>query len=323
MGTVEINMLLQQYRDASVANWNHMIYIFTLILLGQLEYPMPTRIDTLYNALMLAIIEYCDTKTDTSFMVGESELSLEELITSAMSTNGDDDVDRTSLMKYILYVVNQLKPLVAKKTILDDSAAIDLQQQLIQFVLDIQLALSQSKTTQITVRYGDQDHVLFGCFLILRPCKSGGIIQRQLFEALKLPVNAAKEAITEYVTNAINAHQCPLLRQANKHLKALNKQLLIAPLLTTEPHFRTPELLSAQEEIKRLRQLLDNANSHISATAKSADIPVKRIDGSAFSLGWYNLFSSMAKPVDPKQSSETSDREVNQAIPTNTPMLTK
>ena len=287
-----------------------MVYIFTLILLGQLEYPMPNRLNTLYKALMLAITEYCDTKTGTSFMVGDSELDLEERIASAMSTNGDDDVDRTSLLKYVLYVVNQLKPLVEQQTILDDSAAINLPQQLIQFVLDIQLALSKSTTAQFTVRYGDQDHVLLGCFLIFRPCKSGGIIQRQLFEALKLPATASKEAITEYVTNAINAHQYPLLRQKNKRLQALNKELMLAPLLDG-PHFRTSELLSAQEEIERLRELLENAHPHISATAKSADIPVKQLIGSSFSLGSNSLFSSMAKPVGPKQPSETSDHEVS------------
>lgn len=261
---------------------------------------MPIRLNTLHNALVLVITEYCDTKIGTSIIVDESEVDLDERIASAMSTNEGDDIDRSSLLRYILHVINQLKPLVIESTILDDHAAMHLQQQLIQFVLDIQRALATSQSSSITVQYDEQDHVLFGFLRLMGLCKSGGIVQRELFNALNLPVTASKETLTEYFASAINAHQCPLLRAENMRLQEQKQTLRRAH------SSRTLDLFKLNEEIEQLRVQLAKAAQPIAVVAKSDDIQAPRVGGVGLNLfGFPYRLNAFAPP----NSTLTTDAE--------------
>ena len=286
---------------------------------------MPTRLNTIYQSLFQAITEYCEIQPSAAVLETENavesgyeldwHLDLKELIASTLSAR-QSSIDRVPLMNYLFFLMQKIKPLAEENVILDEAATSHLNQELTHFFLNIQRVLLTPQTKQINVDYNGNSHAIFGCHRgLVGLSKSGRIIERLLFEGLNLSIQSNEASIASFISSAMNAHQCPLLRKENKRLQELVIHLRLQPLLNTS-HIPTPEILRAQEEIEDLREQLEAATQALQQThqpaAKAVAIASKRPVGSAlFSFGFNQFAPFMATIGKSNLPPQTFDPDID------------
>lgn len=183
--------------------------------------------------------------------VSYSNIPMDERINLATASN-----IRGPLMHYILYGFEQLKPLMEVPVILDRNASLILQNKLVQLIVDLKRLIETSQSTAINISYDNKTVPIYGCirdgFFSRGLSKSGIMVQDMLFAKLNLPVNAQENQIEQFIVDALNEHQCELLKRENEQVRAVNYSL-------TKDLQNTKELLVAkdrQETLKQKRRLI-------------------------------------------------------------------
>jgi len=186
---------------------------------------MPARLSQLATLFETIIFKYYGPRPKdlTHTPVSSEQTDVDEFIQVDLESVGMEgyilaaaarkkSFDRVPLMNYIAYGIKLINTVLASSKPLDEQASNELKQQLNQMIMDLRSVLAESKTVQVTVNYNDDTVMINGCC----GCASGIIIQDVLFSNLK---NLGRDDGV-YITDIVNAHQSPLLIQANLHLTA-------------------------------------------------------------------------------------------------------
>lgn len=267
---------------------------------------MPARLHTFYRSLEEIIIEYCETKTSTYSVVSQTNNpedipdletpNLNECILALEQSNSSGGIDRSSLLRYLLHAIEQLRPFIDTTYVLDETSTNNVKEELSQFIINIQKLLNMTQKTQLMVKYNNQEHSVNGCVRegILGLCTSGNIIQKKLFTALSLSVNTNEDIIKRTIDDIINAQQHKLMIAKIKCLQEENDELRRA---NTE---KIAELLDVRSKLETI-----NAIPFVTQEPPLPIYSTTRLAGSLM----YPLFSFLRPPES--QKNQVSKVDVN------------
>ena len=219
------------------------------------------RLEKLFNSLVTIILTYSNhleassfvvvptTKEDASFnrspsFDDETLDQLEIFISDTPTLSGK--TNRTPLMLYILYGVNLLKPLVKGSLLLSAVDTEILNRQLVQLILNLQRLITLSASEHISVTYLSNCVTLSGCYGWRSASEE--MIKSNLFIALSLSFKASEDTIKQYITDALNEQQHPLLFKRIEQLEKASESR------QNEHSITRGKLLEAQEEIEVLKR---------------------------------------------------------------------
>ena len=230
---------------------------------------------------MLLTDELVLVESVSSDDVSYGKTAMDERINLATASN-----IRGPLMHYILYGVQQLKPLMDKPVILEPDASTLMQKTLVQLLVDLKRLVDTSQSIEINIQYDNKTVPIYGCmrdgFFSRGLSKSGVLIQDLLLSKLSLSVNAQENQMKQFMFDAFNEHQHVLLVRENQRVREAN-QMLTTVLQNTK------ELLVAQDRTETVKLKLIPPPRH-PTVAKS----------------WLSLFSSSDSP----NNSVSSGRDI-------------
>ncbi len=221
---------------------------------------------------------------------------------------------RRPLLDYVLGHIELVRTFKDLKEPFADDKIASLKAQLIQFVTDIQKLLKTSQATEVAMHFQLSDYKMYGfmrrAWNLWGLCRSGAVLQNNLFPALSLTSEAKAEDIQTTIHNLVDTHHIQVNKASLCAFKASLDEKSQSLQLKEEALNRlanaTPkEGASASKSTKSKSKDLSKPEASVSPASKrhSSKPPAKSPDQQSF---FENLFSGFFPPSPSHHSSSTS-----------------
>ncbi|CEK11195.1 alanine--tRNA ligase [Legionella hackeliae] len=244
-----------------------------------------SRLQTIINSLAQVILDYGVSqrlKTESlKVLLKKPHLEFIEALQTVINDGTKDYVKRLSLLNYLLFEIKQLKPLVDRDIPLREEERLLVQQHLQALIVNIQLLLRTSQSTEVPITYNKKEERIPGFMRGIMegyyPCNSGHIIEKAFLKPLQLS-DYEPATVSSFVEELLKEHQqeiaIPFLSKENALLtsRIVDLQETNASLVKEKLSLESQK----QEGINSI-EALTHENEQLRKTAKTLEGENKEI----------------------------------------------
>ncbi|ARG97895.1 hypothetical protein [Legionella micdadei] len=252
----------------------------------------------LMRSFAAAIIYYNETQTEKSqsaeVLLEKPYVELVEDLKQLIKEATTNYETRIPVLNYLLHLITKFRPLIDQPTPLEDSVYKDIEDNLVEFILNMQKLMLISHRAKAEIQYNGMTVEMYGFIrgvIQSSPCVSAQAIERKILIPFELAFNTQESQVRARIKNIVDAHKkdiketCELRAEVTKLREQVNdlkeeKRKLSESAQEHEKQFKE-QLKIVQQENKELKEKLQAAESQVrteEVSAQSGNLEEKEVD---------------------------------------------